>query len=74
MFRKGQAVTLELLGPGALRSEESATVLRVDKRGVWLDNGPGNDPTGPFDPKTGCHYDDGYIIAMRRQIKATAKK
>ena len=24
------------------------TVLRVDKHGVWLDNGYGNDPSGPF--------------------------
>lgn len=51
-FRKGQPVIKYLSGAG-YTTEEDAVVLKVDKRGVWLDNGPGNDPSGPFDPKTG---------------------
>lgn len=51
-FVKGAAVTHCLSGFGEI-SEEPARVLKVTKKGVWLDNGKGNDPDGPFDPVTG---------------------
>lgn len=47
-YKKGQPVVLETHGAGYVTEEES-TVLHVRKGEVWLDNGPGNDPTGPFD-------------------------
>jgi hypothetical protein len=48
-FRKGHSIILELHGAGVVTEEES-TVLHIRKGKVWLDNGPGNDPTGPFGP------------------------
>lgn len=51
-FAKGTPVNIKLVGFGET-SEEAGTVLRVDKKGAWLDNGPGNDPSGPFDPASG---------------------
>ena len=66
-FRKGQAVTLELHGAGHVTKEES-TVKYVRKGEVWLDNGPGNDPTGPFDQ--GGNYLEysmpGFTLKIRR--------
>lgn len=47
MFKKGMRVIRVLHGAGLVSQEES-TVLKVDKRGVWLDNGNGNRPSGPF--------------------------
>lgn len=47
-FRKGDRVILELHGAGVVTTEDDHTVLHVRKGEVWLDNGPGNDPTGPF--------------------------
>lgn len=61
-MRKGNGVLLILDGAGVC-STEYATVLRVDRAGVWLDNGPGNDPSGPFDRNTGrslYHVMDGF--------------
>ena len=46
-FRKGQQVLRRLIYAG-VSTEEVATVLHVRKGQVWLDNGPGNDPSGPF--------------------------
>lgn len=51
-FRKGQTVWTSLSGARATTWEER-TVLKVRGGYVWLDNGPGNDPTGPFDAETG---------------------
>lgn len=46
-FNKGDTVQVYvhfvMVTPGEIKK-----VLRVDKRGVWLDNGYGNDPSGPF--------------------------
>lgn len=53
-FTKGQAVTKSLTGAG-FTTTEKAKVLKVDKKGVWLDNGSGNDPSGPFDAHTGLY-------------------
>ena len=47
MFRKGMKVRAILHGAG-VTTEEERIVLKVTKDGVWLDNGPGNDPSGPF--------------------------
>jgi hypothetical protein len=51
-FKKGQKVIKYLAG-GGFTTKEDAVVLEVDKDGVWLDNGNGNDPSGPFDPVNG---------------------
>lgn len=51
-YRKGQKVQVSLIGAGATTHEEGI-VLRVSKGKVWLDSGPGNDPSGPFDARTG---------------------
>ena len=53
-FKKGQKVRLLTHGYG-LVSEEEETVLDVTNYAVWLDNGIGNDPTGPFCLESG-HY------------------
>ena len=47
VFKKGMKVVKILHGAG-LVSKEAGVVLKVDKSGVWLDNGGGNDPSGPF--------------------------
>lgn len=51
-FKKGDEVSQLLAGYGETTTEQ-CTVLRTDKKGVWLDNGPGNNPTGPFDATSG---------------------
>ena len=51
-WKRGQKVRRILSGAGTISAEVSV-VLRVNKKGVWLDNGPGNEPSGPFDPTTG---------------------
>ena len=66
MFKKGDEVRLALSIMGIV-TETREIVLRVDKRGVWLDNGPGNDPSGPYDPVTGL-WEDNYVIPMSRSI------
>lgn len=50
-LKKGQVVTVALSGAGVV-TREQRTILKVDKHGIWLDNGSGNDPTGPFDLAT----------------------
>ena len=51
-FKKGEKVNL-YVSIGGIVTTEKAKVLKIDKKGVWLDNGVGNDPSGPFDPNTG---------------------
>jgi len=51
-FKKNQKVKLSVRVGGIVTSS-NAKVLKVNKEGVWLDNGVGNDPSGPFDPITG---------------------
>ncbi|MEK7625296.1 MAG: hypothetical protein AAB467_03030 [Patescibacteria group bacterium] len=51
-FHKGQKVRQSLSGAG-VTTHTDEVVLRVVKGKVWLDNGPGNDPSGPYDAKTG---------------------
>jgi hypothetical protein len=66
LFKRGMAVKRMLCGPGPLQSTEPGKVLRIDKRGVWLDNGEGNRPSGPFNPVTGWHPDD--VFGTRQRI------
>ena len=47
MLKKGMKVTVRLHGAGQV-TEHEAVVAKVNKKGVWLDNGQGNDPNGPF--------------------------
>ena len=65
MFEKGQSVKL-ISNVMGIKTEYAETVLRVDKKGVWLDNGPGNDPSGPYDPLTG-QWADNHVIPMSTQ-------
>ena len=55
---KVQEVNVIVEGPfPGYKSVEDGIVLEVTKEGVWLDNGEGNDPSGPFNIKTGIHID-----------------
>lgn len=51
-FKKGQTVWLAIYGAGVVSYDEGV-VGSVRKGKVWLDNGPGNDPGGPYDAATG---------------------
>ena len=46
-FKPGMKVIAYLHGAGLVTKEERE-VLKVNKKGVWLSNGKGNDPSGPF--------------------------
>lgn len=56
-FKKGQTVWIALSGAGTISYEERE-IGTIRKNGVWLDNGIGNDPTGPFNPETGRYLGD----------------
>lgn len=58
-FRKGQIVRKLLRGAG-VTTEEEVTVLAVRKGQVWLDNGRGNDPDGPYAADTGRFVGDSF--------------
>ena len=61
-WKKGQKVKIIVEGPlPTYRSIEEGIVLEVTNKGVWLDNGVGNDPSGPFNVKTGVHVDSGVV-------------
>lgn len=70
VFAKGQAVSLVLRGGGAT-SHEDAKVLKITPKGVWLDNGPGNSPTGPFDATSG-RYLGPRVSGFSQSIEAAA--
>jgi hypothetical protein len=67
-FRKGDKVWQRVHVAGLVTQEE-AEVLKVDEAGVWLDNGQGNDPDGPFvDGKLTFHSDWlGYQTIVPRE-------
>ncbi len=46
-FKKGMKVRCVLHGAGVV-SEEERIIEFIDKSGVWLSNGCGNRPSGPF--------------------------
>lgn len=62
-FRKGDKVIQELHGAGYI-TEEVKTVAYIKNKQVYLDNGPGNDPTGPFD-QDGFYLDSMFGFSMR---------
>ena len=47
VYKKGDIVRCILHGAG-VDTEEKREIERVDKSGVWLSNGYGNRPSGPF--------------------------
>lgn len=67
-FKKGQAVIRYLTGAG-VTTKEDAVVSKVTKAGVWLDNGSGNDPSGPFDPITGRSEPGAFGFSSRIEPK-----
>jgi hypothetical protein len=68
-FKKGGKVNIVLSGAGSVTREEGS-VLKITKKGVWLDNGAGNDPSGPFDPTTGSDLSDCWVPGFSRHIEA----
>lgn len=51
-WKKGQKVIIEVHVAGLVTTEKGI-VCKVTKNGVYLGNGDGNKPNGPYDPKTG---------------------
>lgn len=72
-FKKGDRVKIVNNIYGII-TEEDGIVLKVNKRGVWLDNGVGNDPTGPFDRFTGQWEDNGVIPGASMKIRPRLDK
>lgn len=69
MFKVGDKVITYLDGAGYTTKEKARKIIAIDERGVWLDNGSGNDPSGPFDPETGDYENNAYVAGMRMYIK-----
>ena len=72
-FKRGDPIDIVIDGAG-VRSVASGKVLKVTKAGVWLDNGEGNDPSGPFDPISGRDLSDIFIPAWTRFIRPQKKQ
>jgi hypothetical protein len=53
-WKKGMKVQLEVRVCG-ISTYQDEKISRVTKKGVYVDNGEGNDESGPFDLKTGRH-------------------
>jgi hypothetical protein len=64
-FAVGQTVVEELHAAGFVTTENKI-VQSIEKGKVWLSNGRGNDPSGPFDAKTGWHEDT--VFGSRKRI------
>lgn len=71
-IKKGMRVCAILRGAGT-ETAEIVTVLRVSKGQVWLDNGAGNDPSGPFDAKTGYQVEQSPFGFSRRIIQLVSE-
>ncbi|MBI2604219.1 MAG: hypothetical protein HYW56_01620 [Candidatus Harrisonbacteria bacterium] len=71
-FRAGQEVWLTLTGAG-VSTYEKYMVKSVRKGEVWLDNGLGSDPTGPFDANTG-EYTGFTAFGFSRKITVEKPK
>ncbi|RPJ40108.1 MAG: hypothetical protein EHM35_00450 [Planctomycetaceae bacterium] len=67
VLTEGQEVTLELTVFG-ITTTEPRKVLTVDMAGIWLDNGPGNRPSGPYNTTTGQWRDNGVIVGSRQRV------
>ena len=63
-FKKGQKVICKLFCAG-LTTKEDRIVSRISKtkNHVWLNNGDGNDESGPFDGDTGRQILDASMPA-----------
>lgn len=66
-FQKGQRV-IRITSVMGIETQELAEVLVVDEKGIWLDNGPGNRPDGPYDSRTGQWADNDVILGSRSTI------
>ena len=66
-WKNGQEVVIEV-HIGGIVTEEEGVISEVNKKGVYLDNGPGNDPNGPFDKKTGEHITIREVGMLGSQI------
>ena len=67
-FTKGQIVRL-LTNAFGITSEEEERILEVIDYAVWLDNGLGNDPSGPFCVESG-HYKGEALPGFTMRITA----
>lgn len=65
MPQVGDKVSIKVVGAGFTTYEEG-DILSLNDEGVWLDNGPGNDPSGPYNPKTGnnLRYEFGLTVSL----------
>ena len=66
MFKVGQEVIQLLTGAG-FTTDETYTILEIKRGKIWLDNGPGNDPSGPFN-KNG-QYEGDTMSGFTQRIK-----
>ena len=66
-FKKGDEVMIAVNIAG-IKTYEDSVVLKVTKKGVFLDNGAGNDPSGPYNPVTGL-LEDSYFGSQKIQKK-----
>jgi hypothetical protein len=66
-WKKGQKVVIEV-HVGGIVTEEEGVVSEINKKGVYLDNGEGNDPNGPFDKNTGEHITIREVGMLGSQI------
>lgn len=72
-FQEGQKVSIALTTPNpfggpAITTYEPAIVLSNENGEVLIDNGEGNDPSGPFDSKTGNRIES--LIGCKMQLVA----
>jgi hypothetical protein len=58
-LKPGDVAACHLYCAGCVTTEHKV-VLRVTDRDVWLDNGGSNDPSGPFDRRTGWHREGAF--------------
>jgi len=70
----GETITL-IYDAFGIKTYAEKNILKVDKKGVWLDNGPGNDPDGPFDPATGIWDEYAYLgLGYQKIVKYKESK
>lgn len=66
-FVENQKVNLVLRG-GGFATRETYIILEIIDGKVWLDNGFGNDPTGPFNLETG-EYEESIVPGFFQRIE-----
>lgn len=73
-FRKGQKVFWKMIGACGIYASENARVSRIDEGGVWLSNGPGRKPSGPFSARTGRRLSmKGSMVQIISPLSTKAK-